>query len=334
MKKDKIDKVNKVESIAQSFSKSWSTEEVKELFVKPFNDLLMQAHQVLRDNFPLNEIQGSTLHNIKTGGCPENCGYCSQSAHYKTKLAKQPLDSIENVRNLAKEAKDNGASRFCMGAAWRSPRQPDLDKVKDMIKAVKELGLETCVTLGMINEDQARQLKSSGLDYYNHNIDTSENFYKNVVTTRTFQDRLTTLNNIDAAGINICCGLIIGMGETIDDRIEALVTLANLSNPPKSVPINMLVPVEGTPMARADKISMIDFIRVIAAARIIMPKSYVRLSAGRTVMSEEAHALCFFAGANSIFLGDRLLTTPNSALSRDEILLEKLGIKLDSHYQA
>ena len=309
--------------------KAWPKERTRELFAKPFNDLLSQAHQALRDNFPHNKIQCSTLYNIKTGGCPENCGYCSQSAHYNTDLKKQPLDSLENVISAAKAAKDGGASRFCMGAAWRSPRQPDLDVVKAMIKTVKGMGLETCVTLGMVSEDQADQLKEVGLDYYNHNIDTSEEFYRYVVTTRTFDDRLKTLDNVSGAGIKVCCGLIIGMGESSNDHMEALMTLANLPQPPESVPINMLIPMDGTPMANAAKVHPFDFVRVIAVARIMMPRSYVRLSAGRSAMSDEMHALCLFAGANSIFFGDKLLTTENSSITRDEMLLQKLGIGIE-----
>ncbi len=310
-----------------SLDQNWSKKQAEELFKKPFNDLLLQAHVILRENFPPNQIQCSTLHSIKTGGCPENCCYCSQSAHYKTNLPKQQLDSIENVINQAKEAKANGASRFCMGAAWRSPRQSDLDQVKEMIKEVKKLGLETCVTLGMLNSDQAVQLKAAGLDYYNHNIDTSESFYSNVVTTRTFQDRLDTIQSVGNANINVCCGLIIGIGESKENRIDALITLANLPIAPKSVPINMLIPIKGTPMGNASKVHPFDFIRVIAAARIMMPKSYVRISAGRNDMSDEMHALCFFAGANSMFLGEKLLTTDNSSTNRDVFLLKELGIE-------
>jgi biotin synthase len=298
----------------------------KELYELPFNDLLFRAHSVHRENFDPNQIQLSKLLSIKTGGCPEDCGYCSQSARYATGLNPSKLMQVEHVLAEARKAKDEGATRYCMGAAWRSPKQPDLDAVVAMVRGVKELGLETCTTLGMLSRQQAETLAEAGLDYYNHNIDTSERFYREIITTRSFGDRLETLENVRQAGIKVCAGGIIGMGESAEDRIDMLVTLANLPSPPESVPINMLIPVPGSKLAHAAPVDPIEFVRVIALARILMPKSHVRLSAGRKTMTDELHALCFFAGANSIFVGDTLLTAANAGEDRDSSLLRRLGL--------
>lgn len=307
--------------------KKWLLDDVLELFNLPFNDLLFKAHSIHRQNFNPNQIQLSTLYNIKTGSCPENCSYCSQSAHFNTGLKKEPLKELEDVLEKARAAKQNGASRFCMGAAWRGPRESDLDKVIEMVKEVKSLGLETCVTLGLLKPEQAVKLKEAGLDYYNHNIDTSESHYDKIITTRTFADRLETIQSVSDAGINVCCGGILGMGETTQDRAEMLMTLANMDTPPKSVPINMLVQVPGTPLHGTDAVDALDFVRTIAVARILMPASYVRLSAGRSEMSRELQALCFFAGANSTFSGEQLLTVENQSLSDDSLMFEKLGLQ-------
>jgi biotin synthase len=298
----------------------------RELYELPFNDLLFQAHSVHRENFAPNQIQLSKLLSIKTGGCPEDCGYCSQSARYATGLKPSKLMQIEHVVAEARKAKDGGATRYCMGAAWRSPKQNDLDAVVAMVRGVKELGLETCTTLGMLSREQAETLAEAGLDYYNHNIDTSKRFYREIVTTRSFGDRLETLEHVRQAGIKVCAGGIIGMGETVEDRIDMLVTLANLPSPPESVPINMLIPMPGSKLANAAPIDPIEFVRIIALARILMPKSHVRLSAGRKTMTDELHALCFFAGANSIFVGDTLLTAANAGEDRDSNLLRRLGL--------
>jgi biotin synthase len=298
----------------------------KELYELPFNDLLFRAHSVHRENFDPNQIQLSKLLSIKTGGCPEDCGYCSQSARYATGLNPSKLMQVEHVLAEARKAKDEGATRYCMGAAWRSPKQPDLDAVVAMVRGVKELGLETCTTLGMLSQQQAETLAEAGLDYYNHNIDTSERFYREIITTRSFGDRLKTLENVRQAGIKVCAGGIIGMGESAEDRIDMLVTLANLPSPPESVPINMLIPVPGSKLANAEPVDPIEFVRVIALARILMPKSHVRLSAGRKTMTDELHALCFFAGANSIFVGDTLLTAANAGEDRDSSLFRRLGL--------
>jgi biotin synthase len=298
----------------------------RELYELPFNDLLFQAHSVHRKNFAPNQIQLSKLLSIKTGGCPEDCGYCSQSARYATGLKPSKLMQIEHVVAEARKAKDGGATRYCMGAAWRSPKQNDLDAVVAMVRGVKELGLETCTTLGMLSREQAETLAEAGLDYYNHNIDTSKRFYREIVTTRSFGDRLETLEHVRQAGIKVCAGGIIGMGETAEDRIDMLVTLANLPSPPESVPINMLIPMPGSKLANAAPIDPIEFVRIIALARILMPKSHVRLSAGRKTMTDELHALCFFAGANSIFVGDTLLTAANAGEDRDSNLLRRLGL--------
>jgi biotin synthase len=297
-----------------------------ELYELPFNDLLFRAHSVHRENFDPNQIQLSKLLSIKTGGCPEDCGYCSQSARYATGLKPSKLMEVEHVVAEARKAKDGGATRYCMGAAWRSPKQNDLDAVVAMVRGVKELGLETCTTLGMLSREQAETLAEAGLDYYNHNIDTSKRFYGEIITTRSFADRLETLEHVRQAGIKVCAGGIIGMGETVEDRIDMLVTLANLPSPPESVPINMLIPMPGSKLANAAPIDPIEFVRIIALARILMPKSHVRLSAGRKTMTDELHALCFFAGANSIFVGDTLLTAANAGEDRDSSLLRRLGL--------
>ncbi|WP_339052259.1 biotin synthase BioB [Candidatus Lariskella endosymbiont of Epinotia ramella] len=307
--------------------KRWSLEEANALFNQPFFDLIYSAHTVLKEHFDQNTVQVSTLLNIKTGGCPENCKYCSQSAHYKTELKKEPLSDLESVMNAARSAKESGATRFCMGAAWRSPSSKDLMQTIEMIKGVKSLGMETCATFGLLNSSQASLLKEAGLDYYNHNIDTSEDFYPNVITTRTFQDRLDTIKCVREAGMSVCCGGIIGMGESLSDRIKMLMVLANLDKPPESVPLNLLVKIPGTPLEAEFDVEPFEFVRLVALARVMMPRSYIRLSAGRVSMSEELQALCLFAGANSIFAGDKLLTTENNTLSADEILFQKLGLK-------
>ncbi len=305
----------------------WNLSEVETLFNKPFNDLLFMAHQIHRQSFDPNEVQISTLLSIKTGACPEDCKYCPQSARFKTGLEIERLMSTEEVVAKARIAKANGASRFCMGAAWRSPRDKDLDKVLDMVTEIKSMGMETCMTLGMLSEDQATRLADAGLDYYNHNIDTSPEFYEKVITTRCFEDRLETLENVRKANMKVCCGGIVGMGESVRDRAGMLMALANLPEHPQSVPINQLVQVKGTPLYGEDEIDPLDFIRTIAVARIMMPASMVRLSAGRTDMTDEMQALCFFAGANSIFYGDKLLTTENPEEHADKKLFERLGLK-------
>ncbi len=304
----------------------WSKAEISALFDLPFNDLLFQAQSIHRQHFDPNQVQVSTLLSIKTGSCPEDCGYCSQSAKNKAEVERERLLPLDEVIEKAQLAKDNGASRFCMGAAWRNPTDKNLDKVIDMIIAVKGIGLETCVTLGMLTDEQTKRLKGAGLDYYNHNLDTSPEHYGNVITTRTYQDRLDTLQHVREAGINVCSGGILGMGEQRIDRASLLQQLANLPQHPDSVPINMLVQVEGTPLHGVEEIEPLEFIRTIAVARILMPQSFVRLSAGRTEMSDETQALCFLAGANSIFYGDKLLTTANPDKSHDRLLFDKLGI--------
>ncbi len=305
---------------------AWSLTKIQALFELPFNDLLFKAHTVHRENFDPNAVQISTLLSIKTGACPEDCSYCPQSVRYDTGLEKEALMEIQAVVDAAKAAKANGASRFCMGAAWRSPKDRDLDKVTQMVEEVKALGMETCVTLGMLEDSQAKRLKDAGLDYYNHNIDTSEDFYQEVITTRTYQDRLDTIDAVRGAGINVCSGGIVGMGEKKVDRAKMLQTLANMEYPPESVPINQLVRVEGTPLDGVEQIDSIEFIKTIAVARILMPTSQVRLSAGRSEMSDEMQAMCFFAGANSIFYGDQLLTTENPSESADHQLFKRLGV--------
>jgi biotin synthase len=304
----------------------WTREQIRALFDLPFPDLIFHAQRIHRLNFDPHEVQVSTLLSVKTGGCAEDCSYCPQSAHHKAGVKAEKLMAVETVLAEAKAAKQAGASRFCMGAAWREPKDRDLDQVRAMIEGVKSLGLETCATLGMLTAEQARKLKDSGLDYYNHNLDTSPEFYGNIITTRTYQDRLDTLAHVRDAGINVCCGGIVGMGEDREDRVGMIAELACLPEHPESVPINLLVKVEGTPLEDAAPIEGIEFVRTIAVARIAMPASVVRLSAGREDMSEEMQALCFVAGANSIFYGPKLLTTPNPEPDRDMRLLEKLGM--------
>ena len=302
-------------------------EEAKKIFELTYLDLIFEAQTIHRQNFRPNEIQLSKLLNIKTGSCPENCSYCSQSAHYNTSLKKEPLMSLDEVKERALEAQNSGATRFCLGAGWRGPRDDDLEKVCEMVNAIKLMGLETCVTLGLLKDGQAEKLKGAGLDFYNHNIDTSPEFYKKVITTRTFHDRIDTIEKVRRSGIKVCCGGILGMGETNDDRIKMLTILANLDYPPESVPINKLIPMTGTPLENAKKVDIFDFIRTIALARILMPQSYVRLSAGRESMSDEMQALCFIAGVNSIFYGDKLLTAKNPEIKSDEKLFKILNLK-------
>ncbi|RUM31682.1 MAG: biotin synthase BioB [Alteromonas sp.] len=307
----------------------WTKAEVEALFAMPFNDLLFNAQVVHRQHFNPNEVQVSTLLSIKTGACPEDCKYCPQSARYDTGLEKERLLEIEKVIQRAKEAKQVGSTRFCMGAAWRNPRDRDMPYILKMVEEVKSLGLETCMTLGMLTRDQAVALKQAGLDYYNHNLDTSPEYYGDIITTRTYQDRLNTLENVRAAGMNVCSGGIVGMGETVSDRASMLVQLANLPEQPQSVPINMLVKVKGTPLDSVEDLDYFEFIRTIAVARITMPKSHVRLSAGREAMNEQMQALCFMAGANSIFYGCKLLTTSNPDTHEDVMLFKKLGINTE-----
>jgi len=310
-----------------SIRNDWQRSEVEALFSLPFNDLLFSAQTVHRQHFNPNEVQVSTLCSIKTGACPEDCAYCPQSARYDTGLEKEKLMAIEAVVHEAKQAKEAGATRFCMGAAWRSPRAKDMDVVLDMVKEVKSLGMETCMTLGMLDQQQASDLAEAGLDYYNHNLDTSPEFYGEIITTRTYEDRLNTLDNVRSAGMNVCCGGIVGMGEQEDDRIGLLLQLANMPQHPESVPINQLVRVEGTPLADQDELDPFDFIRTIAVARILMPKSHVRLSAGREEMNDQTQSMAFFAGANSIFYGEKLLTTANPKENKDMQLFARLGIE-------
>lgn len=305
----------------------WNLQEVQALFELPFNDLLFQAQTVHRQNFDPNTVQVSTLLSIKTGACPEDCKYCPQSNRYDTGLEKEKLMEVEKVLEEAKAAKAQGSTRFCMGAAWRSPKKKDMPYVTAMVKGVKAMGLETCMTLGMLTDEQAAELADAGLDYYNHNLDTSPEFYGEIITTRSYQDRLTTLGHVRDAGIKVCAGGIVGMGESVKDRAGLLVQLANLPAHPESVPINMLVRVEGTPLADNEDLDPFDFIRTIAVARILMPQSHVRLSAGREQMNEQMHALAYFAGANSIFYGEKLLTTPNPEANKDLQLFARLGIK-------
>ncbi|MFG1428716.1 biotin synthase BioB [Roseixanthobacter glucoisosaccharinicivorans] len=307
-------------------ARTWSRAEAQRLYNLPLNDLLYEAQSVHRRNFDPNKVQMSRLLSIKTGGCPEDCGYCSQSAHAPTGLKASKLMEVERVLAEARKAKEGGATRYCMGAAWRSPKERDMDMVIAMVEGVKALGMETCMTLGMLSPPQAAQLAEAGLDYYNHNIDTSERFYKEIITTRTFADRLETLSNVRDAGIKVCAGGILGMGETNDDRIDMLLTLANMDVPPESVPINMLIPIPGSKLENAAPVDPIDFVRTIALARIMMPTSHVRLSAGRTEMSDELQAMCFFAGANSIFVGECLLTADNPGEDHDAALFRRLGI--------
>ncbi|MBN2646745.1 MAG: biotin synthase BioB [Thiotrichales bacterium] len=320
-----------LESKVGEIRHDWTLDEIRALMNQPFNDLIFQAQTVHRQHFNPNEVQTSTLVNIKSGGCAEDCAYCSQSARYDTGLEKEKMMALQDVVDQALAAREKGATRLCMGAAWRNPNKKDFPLVLDMVKMVKSLGMETCLTLGMLDTDQVQQLKAAGLDYYNHNLDTSEAFYPKVITTRSFQDRLDTIDKVQKAGIHVCSGGIIGMGEAHSDRAELLKTFANMQQHPSSVPINLLVPVEGTPLAHMrGKTDSFEFIRVIATARILMPKSYVRLSAGRMELSDEAQALCFLAGANSIFYGDKLLTTDNPESDHDQTLFAKLGINMQA----
>jgi len=312
----------------------WTVSEVGELFALPFNDLLFQAQSVHRQYFDPNRVQVSTLLSIKTGACPEDCKYCPQSARYNTGLKKERLMDVETVLQRAKEAKQNGATRFCMGAAWRNPHDRDMPAVIGMISGVKALGLETCMTLGMLSSEQAVMLKDAGLDYYNHNLDTSPDYYADIISTRTYQNRLDTLEQVRQAGMKVCSGGIVGMGESASDRAGLLVQLANLEPHPESVPINKLVRVAGTPLEQVEDLDEFEFIRTIAVARIMMPKSYVRLSAGREAMNEQTQALCFLAGANSIFYGCKLLTTANPAEDADAHLFNKLGINTEHSHDA
>lgn len=305
----------------------WTRPEVGGLFGRPFADLIFAAQTVHRKHFDANQVQRSTLLSIKTGGCPEDCAYCSQSVHFETGLEATKLAEVNEVIAGARKAKEAGASRFCMGAAWRNPRDRDMGALCEMVEGVRELGMETCMTLGMLTDGQVGLLKDAGLDFYNHNVDTSESYYSKIITTRAYRDRLETLDRVRTTGIKVCSGGIVGMGENEADRADMLITLANLSEHPESVPINALMPVEGTPLSASAPIDPIDFVRTVAVARLMMPKSVVRLSAGREHMSDETQALCFLAGANSIFIGDRLLTTKNPEPDTDELLFSKLGIE-------
>ena len=309
------------------YSTGWSVADVEALLNAPFNDLIYRAQSVHRQHHDANGVQLSTLISVKTGGCPEDCGYCPQAARYHTGVENQDMLSLDEVVSAATEAKANGASRFCMGAAWRGPKQRDIDKMTEMVRAVKALGMETCATLGLLKPGQAQQLSEAGLDYYNHNLDTAPEYYEEIITTRQYQDRLDTLQEVRGAGINVCCGGIVGMGENRRSRAGLIAQLANLNPYPESVPINHLVQVEGTPLYGADVLDPFEFVRTIAAARITMPKAMVRLSAGRREMSEAVQALCFLAGANSIFYGEKLLTTGNPETDHDRKLLDKLGLR-------
>jgi biotin synthase len=315
------------QSADRSVRHDWTREEAQALYDAPFNDLLFKAQTIHRRYFDPNSVQMSRLLSIKTGGCAEDCGYCSQSAHHASGLKASKLMQVEKVLAEARKAKEQGATRYCMGAAWRSPKDRDMDVLAAMVEGVKAMGMETCMTLGMLSDDDVGKLKHAGLDYYNHNLDTSERYYSKVITTRTFADRLQTLERVREAGIKVCSGGIVGMGEEPEDRVDMLVTLANLPQHPESVPINMLIAIPGTPLANVEKIDGIAFVRTIALARILMPQSYVRLSAGRTQMSDETQALCFFAGANSIFCGDTLLTADNPGEDSDAVLFDKLGLR-------
>jgi biotin synthase len=305
----------------------WTHATALEVYELPFATLLYRAHSWHLHHFDLNVVETCQLLNIKTGGCPEDCGYCSQSAHHGTGVQATKLMELSEVIAAARRARDSGATRFCLGAAWRSPKSRDIWQLALMIREVKALGLETCMTLGMLKEGDAARLKDAGLDYYNHNIDTSRRHYSNIVTTRTFQDRLDTLDEVRRAGIKVCCGGIAGMGESAEDRVSMLVTLANLEEPPESVPINLLIPIPGTPLASSPGLDPLELVRTIALARLLMPKARVRLSAGRSGMTEELQALCFFAGANSIFIGETLLTTSNPSESQDAALFRRLGLR-------
>ena len=307
----------------------WTRDEIQKMYEQPFLDLVFEAQRIHRQHFDANSIQVSTLLSIKTGKCPEDCKYCSQSARYDSKLEAQKRIEVEKVISEAKEALASGSSRFCMGAAWRNPHERDMPYVLEMVKEVKALGLETCMTLGMLNQSQAERLKDAGLDYYNHNLDTSREYYPNVITTRSYDDRLNTLDHVRQAGMKVCSGGIVGLGENSKDRIGLLHELATLAIHPESVPINMLVPIEGTPLAEVERLDVTVWIRTIAVARIIMPKSYIRLSAGRESLSDSDQALAFMAGANSLFSGEKLLTTPNAGEGRDRQLFNKLGLKAE-----
>jgi biotin synthase len=306
---------------------NWTREQALALFAKPLNDLLFEAASIHRQHFDPNEVQVSTLCSIKTGGCAEDCGYCSQSAKFDTDVKATKRMDVEEVLKNAADAKARGATRFCMGAAWRSPKSRDMEPLKEMIAGVKAMGMETCATLGMLTPEQALELAHAGLDYYNHNLDTSENFYGEIITTRTYQDRLDTLANVREAGMKTCCGGIMGMGEAEQDRADLLVTLANLPSHPESVPMNMLIAIKGTQLEATPRLDAIEFVRTIAVARIMLPKSFVRLSAGREHMSKEMQAMCFFAGANSIFYGEKLLTAANPGEDSDDALFAELGLR-------
>jgi biotin synthase len=305
----------------------WKLSDIEKLYYLPFNDLIFKAHSVHREHHDPNKIQVSTLMSIKTGGCPEDCKYCPQSIKYNTDVEIEKLLSVEDVVDQAKAAKESGASRFCMGAAWRNLNDSNLEKIKSMVKAVKNLNLETCLTLGMLKKEQAESLKECGLDYYNHNLDSSEEYYSKVVSTRTYQDRLNTLSYVRDAGIKVCTGGILGLGEENIDRLKLIEVLCNMEEQPESVPMNKIVKIAGTPYSENENVDNFDFIRVIAISRITMPKTFVRLSAGRDSMNDEMQALCFFAGANSIFYGDELLTTKNASINHDKALMDKLSIK-------
>lgn len=311
----------------------WTREEIQHLYEQPFMDLVFKAQQIHREYFDANVIQVSTLLSIKTGKCPEDCKYCSQSAHYDSKLEAEKRIAVDKVISEAKDALESGSSRFCMGAAWRNPHERDMPYVLEMVREVKALGLETCMTLGMLNQSQAERLHDAGLDYYNHNLDTSREYYSHIISTRTFDDRLDTLDHVRSAGMKVCSGGIVGLGENRNDRVGLLQELATLPMHPESVPINMLVPIEGTPLADVEKLDVTEWIRTIAVARIIMPKSYIRLSAGREALSDSDQALAFLAGANSLFSGEKLLTTPNAGDGKDKQLFQKLGLQAEKAKQ-
>ena len=312
--------------ITMTLRNDWTRDEIQALYDQPFLDLVFKAQSVHREHFQPNTIQVSTLLSIKTGKCPEDCKYCSQSAHYDSKLEAEKRIAVDKVIREAQTAKDSGSSRFCMGAAWRNPHERDMPYVLEMVREVKALGLETCMTLGMLNQSQAERLKDAGLDYYNHNLDTSREYYSHIISTRTFDDRLDTLDHVRQAGMKVCSGGIVGLGESRNDRIGLLQELATMPVHPESVPINMLVQIEGTPLAEVEKLDVTEWIRTIAVARIIMPHSYIRLSAGRESLSDSDQALAFMAGANSLFSGDKLLTTPNAGEGKDQVLFAKLGL--------
>ena len=319
--------------IMMTIRNDWTRDEIQELYNQPFLDLVFQAQQIHRQNFPANTVQVSTLLSIKTGKCPEDCKYCSQSAHYDSKLEAEKRIAVSKVIEEAKQALDAGSTRFCMGAAWRNPHERDMPYVLEMVREVKALGLETCMTLGMLNQSQAERLHEAGLDYYNHNLDTSREYYSHIISTRTFDDRLDTLDHVRSVGMKVCSGGIVGLGENRNDRVGLLQELATLPMHPESVPINMLVPIEGTPLADVEKLDVTEWIRTIAVARIIMPKSYIRLSAGREALSDSDQALAFLAGANSLFSGEKLLTTPNAGDGKDKQLFQKLGLQAEKAKQ-